>query len=109
MRRTAAGGCNHEPLSTVFGAYLHHVTYALRSHALDGVQKDGALMRCDQCEMLMINGVPCHETGCPNSRKTWIAERGEWVLFVECRECGAEVEAGESCSCQTGEGAIAKC
>jgi len=24
---------------------------------------------CNQCEMLMINGVPCHETGCPNQRK----------------------------------------
>ena len=24
---------------------------------------------CDQCEAAMINGVFCHETGCPNSRK----------------------------------------
>lgn len=24
---------------------------------------------CDQCEASMINGVFCHETGCPNSRK----------------------------------------
>lgn len=23
--------------------------------------------RCDQCAELMINGVRCHETGCPNS------------------------------------------
>lgn len=22
-------------------------------------------MRCSQCEMLVINGVACHETGCP--------------------------------------------
>lgn len=22
--------------------------------------------RCSQCETLVINGVPCHETGCPN-------------------------------------------
>lgn len=56
-------------------------------------------VRCNQCAAAMINGVFCHETGCPNSRKTWIAERGEWVRFVECRECGDDVEVGESCNC----------
>lgn len=56
-------------------------------------------MHCNQCEAAMINGVFCHETGCPNSRKTWIAERGEWILFVDCFECGCEVEAGEDCGC----------
>lgn len=62
-------------------------------------------MRCNQCEAAMINGVFCHETGCPNSRKTWIAERGEWVQFVECFYCGCDVEAGEYCRCcpETGE------
>jgi hypothetical protein len=54
-------------------------------------------MRCDSCEMLSINGIACHEHGCPNSRKTWIAERGQWILFLECRECGCDVEAGEVC------------
>jgi hypothetical protein len=58
-------------------------------------------MRCDQCQMLSINGVLCHETGCSNSRKTWIEERGEWVKFVECRECSADVEVGTVCDCQT--------
>lgn len=29
--------------------------------------------------MLSINGMACHEAGCPNSGKTWIPERGEWV------------------------------
>ena len=23
-------------------------------------------VRCSQCAALAINGVPCHETGCPN-------------------------------------------
>ena len=23
-------------------------------------------IRCSQCAALVINGVPCHETGCPN-------------------------------------------
>ncbi len=56
-------------------------------------------MHCDQCEAAMINGVFCHETGCPNSKKTWVAERDAWVRFVACRECGCDVEEGEVCSC----------
>jgi hypothetical protein len=55
--------------------------------------------RCNQCEAAVINGVFCHENGCPNTRKTYIADRDQWVLFVECRECGCEIEAGEQCSC----------
>ena len=53
---------------------------------------------CDQCVMLSINGHACHETGCPNSSKTWIPERG-WIKFVECRECSSDVELGEVCDC----------
>ena len=34
-------------------------------------------MSCDQCVAAMINGVYCHETGCPNTRK--IKVNGEWV------------------------------
>jgi len=60
-------------------------------------------MRCNQCQMLSINGVPCHETGCPNSRKTWVEERGEWVLFVACPVCGFDVEDGTVCDCQESE------
>jgi hypothetical protein len=25
-------------------------------------------VRCSQCEAMIINGVPCHERGCPNAR-----------------------------------------
>jgi hypothetical protein len=32
-------------------------------------------MNCNQCEMLSINGLACHEIGCPETR-TW-----------KCREC----------------------
>ena len=60
-------------------------------------------MNCDQCQMLSINGIACHETGCPNSRKVWVAEREQWIRFVECRECGSEIEEGEVCDCQNAE------
>ena len=54
---------------------------------------------CDQCNALIINGIFCHEHGCPNSRKTWIAEDGEWVKFFKCHDCGFDVREGEYCSC----------
>lgn len=34
---------------------------------------------CSQCEALVINGIPTHETGCPNRPRF-------------CRSCGAAVE-----------------
>lgn len=33
--------------------------------------------RCNQCEALVINGVFCHEHGCPNERKKFVDD--EWV------------------------------
>jgi len=36
---------------------------------------------CDQCEALMINGVYCHEHGCPDAWKT---------QKRECDWCGTE-------------------
>ena len=34
---------------------------------------------CDQCQALMINGVYCHEAGCPDAWKDSVRE---------CLECG---------------------
>jgi hypothetical protein len=34
---------------------------------------------CDKCEALRINGVFCHETGCPNTKKVWDGQEGEWI------------------------------
>jgi hypothetical protein len=36
---------------------------------------------CKSCEMIAINGVPCHEPGCPDA----------WLASVrECKECGMD-------------------
>jgi len=56
-------------------------------------------IHCGECEAARINGVFCHETGCPNQKKTWLADRGEWVLFIACFECGFDVEEGTYCGC----------
>lgn len=45
-------------------------------------------MKCDSCQMVAINGVPCHETGCPNAGKVY--RDGEWIKQHECRECGTK-------------------
>ena len=34
--------------------------------------------RCDQCAAAYINGVFCHEIGCPNMHKVWSPVDGTW-------------------------------
>jgi hypothetical protein len=45
----------------------------LRSQGFDKIlieRKERSIrVSCSQCEALVINGVACHETGCPNARK----------------------------------------
>jgi hypothetical protein len=43
-----------------------------------GQFKRGVRVRCSQCEALVINGIACHETGCPHDRR------------YQCGECGSE-------------------
>lgn len=71
-------------------------THTTTTKPADGTQS----VKCDQCEALMINGTFCHETGCPNSRKTWLPDEGDWVKFLECFDCGCDVREGDSCDCQ---------
>ena len=35
--------------------------------------------KCDQCTWVYINGIFCHETGCPNQHKDWDEEESTWV------------------------------
>lgn len=59
-------------------------------------------MKCDQCEMISINGVPCHELGCPNRNARWDADNELFVKQHECLECGSIIDAGEMCTCCVG-------
>lgn len=52
-------------------------------------------MNCDQCEALMIQGVFCHETGCPNESSRY--EDGEWIRQRKCWECGLVLDADQAC------------
>lgn len=45
----------------------------------------------------MIQGVFCHETGCPNSKSRWDPEEGRWVKQRKCFECGCTVDADDPC------------
>lgn len=52
---------------------LHRRADALRGQGFDETTCDGRegtiRPRCSQCEVAVINGVACHETGCPNARR----------------------------------------
>lgn len=54
-------------------------------------------VKCDQCEMLSINGTATHETGCPNQNSRWDADRQDWVKQRRCGECGMDVDADDPC------------
>ena len=58
-------------------------------------------IRCDSCEMVSINGIACHETGCPNARARYDGEN--WIQQYECHKCGCMVDRGEACDCQDEE------
>lgn len=54
-------------------------------------------INCDQCSALMINGVFCHETGCPNERSRYDAESQTWIRQRECFDCGYTVDVDDPC------------
>lgn len=59
-------------------------------------------MRCDQCQMLSINGHPCHETGCPNASARWDKGSETWIKQRDCFDCGCTVDEDDEC-CNTEE------
>ena len=79
--------------------YCDHCNKRIESAYAEPEEESATRVHCDSCEMLSINGIACHETGCPNARKTWCPERESWILFVDCRVCGDSIEAGECCNC----------
>jgi hypothetical protein len=54
-------------------------------------------MRCDECEALMINGVFCHELGCPNTGSRYDEYSCEWMKQRKCGECGCTVDEEDPC------------
>ena len=42
--------------------------------------------KCDQCQVLIIQGTPCHETGCPNH---WIDPATGEGYSRACKWCGS--------------------
>lgn len=44
-------------------------------------------VRCGSCALVSINGVPCHETGCPDS---WINPRTGEGYPAPCWSCGCD-------------------
>ena len=44
-------------------------------------------MMCDQCQAIAINGINCHEQGCPNY---WMDPLTGEPYQKECKECGCK-------------------
>lgn len=61
------------------------------------VNNDGRII-CNSCSASVINGVPCHEHGCPD-RRVWVeccqCDGGEYlsrhVRFFTCKDCHDDV------------------
>jgi hypothetical protein len=53
--------------------------------------------RCDQCEAAVINGVFCHETGCPNTHSRYDSGAGSWIKQRKCFDCGYTVDVDDPC------------
>lgn len=66
-------------------------------HTLFAQEPTSPAVRCDRCAALMIQGVFCHETGCPNTHSRFDAESGEWVKQRKCFECGCTVDVTDLC------------
>jgi hypothetical protein len=57
-------------------------------------------MKCDQCQLLFINGIACHEFRCPNTWKTWFKDRQQWIQILKCFHCGCPFEESTLCGCR---------
>lgn len=81
----------HEQATELLELRLAHGFDASEVEQLgDGPPYDyGTRVRCSACQVVRINGIPCHETGCPNQTH-------------ECAECEALIPRGyrlcESCA-----------
>jgi hypothetical protein len=60
-------------------AGCHVVTWPEIQRIADEVEEYEPRIKCIQCQMLSINGIACHETGCPNSNKVWSIEENDWI------------------------------
>lgn len=63
----------------------------------------GIPMNCDQCQALRINGVYCHETGCPNEDSRYDRATDRWILQRTCFVCRVDVDYDSLCSCEEDE------
>jgi hypothetical protein len=64
-------------------------------HHLELTMAKTRRVKCDQCQLLRINGVVCHEIGCPNMpRKCKDCKRefkSSWRFADRCKRCTREL------------------
>jgi hypothetical protein len=52
----------------------YHVTGAIERGEKTAITS--LRVKCTDCEALVINGLPCHETGCPAAKRPWVEWNG---------------------------------
>lgn len=55
-------------------------------------QREPNFITCNSCQLVRINGVVCHETGCPESWRDPVTGKG---YPVPCFQCGCDFEPEE--------------
>lgn len=51
---------------------------------------------CDQCSLMTIQGIVCHETGCPNAWRDPLTGEPNPVMCFECGTMFAPEDSGQS-------------
>jgi hypothetical protein len=54
-------------------------------------------MPCPECDMISINGIACHEIGCPNARKRYEPAEDIWITQQVCSTCGFQTDYNVPC------------
>lgn len=67
-----------KPDGTVI-AGCHEVPWPSIERVAQDIEDYQPRIKCRQCQMLSINGVPVHESGCPNDGKVWDEVENEWT------------------------------
>ncbi len=64
-------------------AGCHLVVWPEIERVAEAIEEFQPTIKCDQCQMLSIDGLPCHETGCPNSRRLWDEQNQTWAVIPQ--------------------------
>ena len=54
-------------------------------------------MKCSSCQLMRIQGLICHEIGCPYMGARYDKESKIWIKQRKCFDCGYTVDINDPC------------